>query len=254
MGYSYTASTWICSSVLWTRLIGLFLAFNESSTDRYRCRCNLGFSIFSAQVLQILSWSLTLSMLYRLRNKFVRKLPWILRSWWIFSFLDNMIKIGLEIHKRSSSSSSSSSSPTVEQHIDYSNLIPCFYMFWFSIRGTTGITITLIESPDISEPLLPNQTQFNPESSSVSKSPYAKASLLQLITFSWLNPLVLNQVPELDTGDSAEFLSHSLGEIMRRSREKGRFDTSLLYRSIFLFFRKKAIINAIFSIVSVGAD
>ncbi|KMZ58299.1 Multidrug resistance protein ABC transporter family [Zostera marina] len=259
LGYSYTASIWICLFILWARLFRLFLTCKESSTERHRRSCNFKISFFSDQVLQILSWSLTFYMLYRLRNKSERKLPWVLRSWWIFNFLDSMIHVGFEIYRRSSPS-------TVEQYFDYSNLIPCIYMFWFSIRGTTGVTITFIGSSDSSEPFLPKQykTQSDPDSSSpsASKCLYGEASLLQLITFSWLNPLfsvgykkplVLNQIPELHAGESAEFLSRSFGEIMSRTKQEGSLGSSLMYRSIFLFIRKKIIINTIFALVSTGA-
>ncbi|KMZ62871.1 hypothetical protein ZOSMA_43G00530 [Zostera marina] len=94
-----------------------------------------------------------------------------------------MIHVGFEIHRRSSPS-------TVEQYFDYSNLIPCIYMFWFSIRGTTGVTIAFIGSSDSSDPFIPKQYSPDSSSPSVSKCLYGEASLLQLITFSWLNPLL----------------------------------------------------------------
>uniref|UniRef100_A0A7N2LEH7 ABC-type xenobiotic transporter n=1 Tax=Quercus lobata TaxID=97700 RepID=A0A7N2LEH7_QUELO len=89
-----------------------------------------------------------------------------------------------------------------------------------------------------------------------------KATLVQLITFSWLNPLFAvgfkkpleqEEIPDVDIKDSARFLSHSFDESLKQVREKDGTTNPSIYKAIFLFIRKKVAINALFAVVSAVA-
>ena len=78
--------------------------------------------------------------------------------------------------------------------------------------------------------------------------PYGKASLPQLVTFSWLNPLFVlgkqkpleqAEVLDVEIKDSAEFLSHLSDDYLMNVKEKYGLRNSSVYRLIFIFIRKK---------------
>ncbi|KAI6706349.1 hypothetical protein NL676_009311 [Syzygium grande] len=111
------------------------------------------------------------------------------------------------------------------------------------------------------EPLLSEKVEKHSESKR--ESPYGKATLLQLITFSWLNPLFAagfkkpleqNDVPNLDIKDSAAFISHCFSDCLKQEKDKDRAKNPSIYKAIFFFIRKKAAINALFAVLNAGAS
>ncbi|CAL9134066.1 unnamed protein product [Musa acuminata var. zebrina] len=120
-----------------------------------------------------------------------------------------------------------------------------------------------IDSNSLKEPLLQVQTSKETHAENKRSSLYGSASLVQLVTFSWLNPLLAtgkrkpleqNEVPDIDKNDCAEFLSHSFNCCLNNVKERYGLRTSSIYRAIFLFIWKKAAVNASFAVAAAGAS
>ncbi|KAF8667250.1 hypothetical protein HU200_052916 [Digitaria exilis] len=92
---------------------------------------------------------------------------------------------------------------------------------------------------------------------------YGKASTLDLITFSWMNPVIAtgyrkplekNDVPDIDRKDLTEFLSYSFQKIRDDVESRHGLSISSFYTAMFLFARRKVMINAGFAMLSVIAS
>ncbi|GJN00792.1 hypothetical protein PR202_ga17999 [Eleusine coracana subsp. coracana] len=125
-------------------------------------------------------------------------------------------------------------------------------------RGKTGITLT---DNSITETLLSSSEEQQAEAKR--PCPYGRASLLELVTFSWMNPvfatgykkpLEKNDVPAIDDKDSAKLLSDSFQNIIDDVEHRHGLSTSSIYIAIFLFIRQKAMINAGFAVLKAGAS
>jgi ABC-type multidrug transport system fused ATPase/permease subunit len=132
------------------------------------------------------------------------------------------------------------------------------YLFATSIKGKTGI---IMVQNDMIEPLLPSLVEEKRENKKGSF--YGNASLIQLVTFSWMNPLFAkgykkplerDDVPELYEKDASEFVSSSFGNILNNVKERQGSSTKAVYKAIFLFVRKKLMINACFAVASASAS
>ncbi|KAI4370857.1 hypothetical protein MLD38_019158 [Melastoma candidum] len=116
------------------------------------------------------------------------------------------------------------------------------------------------EENGTSEPLLGEKKEKHAVPERI--SPYSKATLLQLVTFSWLNPLFAvgakkpleqDDVPDVDLLDSAGYLSQNLSDCIKQVKSKGR-QGNPLYKAMVLFVRRKVAINALFAIVCASAS
>ncbi|MQM17648.1 hypothetical protein Taro_050624 [Colocasia esculenta] len=144
--------------------------------------------------------------------------------------------------------------PMVQEYAGILSLLASMYLFLISIRGHTGISFS---TDSIMEPLLQKDTEKHAEGKR--QSLYSRATLVQIATFSWLNPLFAagirkpleqEEVPDIDVEDKAAFLSHSFGDCLNGVR----LQNSSIYRAIFLFIRKKAAVNAAFAVASACAS
>ncbi|KAI6706348.1 hypothetical protein NL676_009310 [Syzygium grande] len=206
-------------------------------------------------MMQVVSWTVTLIVLYKIRREKYKKFPWILRAWWMCNFLLSVFCTTLDINFVI----------TYHSHLrtrDFANfmcLLASAGLFSISICGKTGMVFSYANG--MREPLLSEKVEKNSESER--ESPYGKATLLQLITFSWLNPLFAvgfkkpleqNDVPDLDINDSAAFVSRSFSECLKQVKNKDGAKNPSIYKAIFFFIRKKAAINALFAVLSAGAS
>ncbi|KAL0374187.1 UNVERIFIED_CONTAM: ABC transporter C family member 9 [Sesamum radiatum] len=116
-------------------------------------------------------------------------------------------------------------------------------------------------SDNITEPLLNGKNEKHAEGKR--DSPYGRATLIQLVTFSWLNPLFefgfrkpldQDEVPDVDIKDSASFLSHEFDQCLKYVKETDGTATPSIYKAIYIFARKKAAINALFAVTSAGTS
>ncbi|OMO90148.1 hypothetical protein COLO4_19316 [Corchorus olitorius] len=189
-----------------------------------------------------------------LKQKHIRY-PWILRAWWICSFLLSIIRTVVDTY----STTAEDGHLKMLDYADFISLLPSFLLLVLSIRGQTDLVF--IDSNDIAEPLLSEKSDKNVKRKR--ESPYGRATLLQLITFSWLNPLFSvgykkpleqDEIPDVDIKDSAEFDSFAFDQNLKQIREEDGMTNPSIYKAIFLFIRKKAAINALFAVISAGAS
>ncbi|KAI3842341.1 hypothetical protein MKW98_026131 [Papaver atlanticum] len=253
LGFDYRAT--VGCSVLQT---GVHLLMLLRMLNGYEVLCKSKFLVFGQEILQVVSCSITLLMVLNLRQSRSLKLPWVLRAWWISSFLLSVIHAVLDTHNILINHKS----PGVGSYIDFLGLIASAYLIGVSVRGTTGISFITNSN---TEPLL-RKTEKHSEGKREKESPYSKATLLELITFSWLTPLfkagykkALEQddIPDIDIKDSAEFLSHLFSDSLRQVKERDHSTNNVnpsIYKAIFLLIRKKAAVNVVFAVVNAGAS
>lgn len=249
-GTSYKVS--IISSILMLVTQAVTLLMWKRKTGS---RCGSEATVLSSSIMQVLSWTVTLILLYRMRNTRQIKFPWILRFWWTCSFLLSLARTMIDAHWMVTHHDQLG----VQEYDDVVSFAASVFLLVLSIRGTTGAVFGADE--DITSPLLSDKTD---KFSQVKReNPYGNATLIQLVTFSWLNPLFefgfkkpldQEEVPDVDIKDSAAFLSQDFDECLKRVKERDGTDIPSIYKAIYIFARKKAAINALFAIVSAGAS
>ncbi|XP_038683758.1 putative ABC transporter C family member 15 [Tripterygium wilfordii] len=250
-GFSYKATLVSSTVLLGTHCLMLLMLLNGSEIHHCKARVKT----FSSEIMQVVSWAITLIALYCIRKNKNKKFPWILRAWWVCSFLLHLICTSLDTYVRGANREPLQ----IQDYADFICLPASIFLLGISIRGKTGIV--LVASNGITQPLLVEKT--DKDSASKKKSSYGKATLLQLITFAWLNPLFAvgikkpleqNDIPDVDVKDSAEFLSRSFTGDLNKVKEKDQTTNPSIYRAILFFITKKAAINAIFAVVSASAS
>ncbi|XP_075643517.1 putative ABC transporter C family member 15 isoform X2 [Castanea sativa] len=247
---AYIASI-ICSCLLLgIHFLMLMMLLNGSGTQ-----CNSETRAFSSEIMQVLSWAITLVTVYIIPNKKNIKFPWLLRAWWLCSFLLSIICTALDTHFRVINHGKLG----VRDYADFLGLLASTCLLVISIRGKTGIIFSVPNG--IAEPLLNGKTDEHSEYKRVSL--YGQATLVQLVTFSWLNPLFAvgfkkpleqEEIPDVDIKDSARFLSHSFNESLKQVKERDGTTNPSIYKAIYLYTRKKAAINALFAVINAAAS
>ncbi|KAK3430194.1 hypothetical protein EUGRSUZ_E01721, partial [Eucalyptus grandis] len=243
-------SSIVCTAlVLGTHLLMLSMLVNGNDAT-----CRSKTQAFSSAIMQVVSWAVTLIVLYKIRREKYMKFPWILRAWWMCNFLLSLFCTTLNINYIIKSHSHL----RTRDLANFMCLLASTGLFSISICGKTGMVFS--HADGMREPLLSEKVKKHSESKR--ESPYGKATLLQLITFSWLNPLFAvgikkpleqNDVPDLDIKDSAAFSSHSFSNCIKQVKDNDGAKNPSIYKAIFFFIRKKAAINALFAVVGAGA-
>ncbi|EEF27679.1 multidrug resistance-associated protein 2, 6 (mrp2, 6), abc-transoprter, putative, partial [Ricinus communis] len=232
----------VCSTlVLGVHFSQLLMLVNGQETQ---CKSK-GVSL-SSQIMQVASSTITVIAVFRILNP---KVPWILRVWWVCSFLLFLTRTFLDTYLRNAKHERLGA----RDYTDFLAVLSSTFLLGVSLHGKTGI---VFHSPNATtQPLL---VQGNER-----ESPYGKATLLQLITFSWLNPLFAfgikkpleqDEIPDVDIKDSAGFLSPAFDQCLDQVKEKDRTTSPSIYKAIFFFIRKKAAINALFAVTNAGAS
>ncbi|OVA14831.1 ABC transporter [Macleaya cordata] len=248
LGFSYKATVGCSVLLLGSHFLMLLMLLNGEEA-----LCKSKISVLSEETLQVMLFLVTLLLVFNLWKSRSLKLPWILRAWWISSFLLSVIHTILDAHYILTNHRS----PGLRDYANFLSLIASTYLLGVSVRGTTGISFL---AGSITDPLL-NKTGNNSEGKK--ESPYGRATLLQLITFSWLNPLFKvgykkpldqDEIPDIDIKDSARFLSHSFDDSVKHVKERHHTRNPSIYMAIFLLIRKKAAINALFAMINAGAS
>ncbi|CAI9103406.1 OLC1v1001875C1 [Oldenlandia corymbosa var. corymbosa] len=247
---SYKLSV-VCSVLLFgTHFLMLLML---QSDDAGRCEVKVPY--FTSDTMHIICWAASLAMLYNImRDKHV-KLPWVLRFWWISSFLLSFASAVLD----GSHVIYSHENLKGKDFTDLLNLLASSGLFVLSIKGKTGIVFV---APDgITTPLLKEKVQKDLEGNP--ESLYGKATFLQLITFSWLNPLFeigykkpLNQedVPDVDLSHSAHTLSPCFGDCLDRVKRKDGTTKPSIYKALYIYGRKKAATNAFLAGIAAASS
>ncbi|XP_042484429.1 putative ABC transporter C family member 15 isoform X1 [Macadamia integrifolia] len=247
-GLIYKANVGCSILLLGSHLLIILMLLNGSGT-----RCKSKMSVFLKEIMQVLSWLISLLAAINTRKASSPKLPWFLRAWWICSFSLSIIFTALDIQYILINKEY----PGVGDYIDFFSLLASTYLLGISIKGTTGISFF---ENGITDPLLNGKTE---RKEGKKDSPYGHATLLQLITFSWLNPLFSvgfkkpleqDDIPDIDVKDSARFVSQSFSDCINHVKERDSTTNPSIYKAIILFIRKKAAINALFAVISAGAS
>lgn len=249
LGITYQVSKWCCSLVLASHLAGLLLfLFHE-----HKSHCNYMLSVL-AGITEIVAWTVMMVAIFSFQKSTLVQLPGIIRLWWTTSFFQSVVCASFTVH----SAFQREIEIGLEEYIGLLSLLACAYLSAISIWGTRWIGVS---TSSTTEPLLRPSTEKQVERER--DSPYGKASLPQLVTFSWLNPLFVlgkqkpldqAEIPDIDIRDSAEFLSKSFDDYLTSVKEKDGLQNSSIYRTMFIFIRKKAVINACFAVVSAAAS
>lgn len=238
-----------CCSVMWASNIVRILLLLQR---KYRCHCRSMILVLASEA-QATSSLIVLVAVSNFQKSRIMKLPWILRSWWISTFLQSFTCVALDIQF----SRIFTMLPGILECTDMLNLLACTYLFAISIRGETGISFS---SYSFAEPLMQSSAKAQAEGK---RSPHRRVIVTKCIPFSWLNPLLSmvtqkhsrpNEMLDVDIKDSAEFVSHLFDNYLDIAKKgHDRFHSSI-YLAIFLFARKKATMNALFAVVSALAS
>ncbi|GMP42463.1 hypothetical protein CsSME_00012207 [Camellia sinensis var. sinensis] len=249
-GLSYKVS--IACSIL---LLGTHIMMLLTLQHRREAQCKSEVTFLSSEIMQVIILAITLFALYKIPNRKYIKFPWILRTWWACSFLLSLVRTALDAHFMIINHDHL----RVRNFADFLGLLASTCLLGISIRGKTGIVFDIPNG--FTDPLLNGKDEKHSESKR--NCLYGKATLFQLVTFSWLNPLfaigikkTLNQddIPDVDTKDSAHFLSPSFDEILKHVKERDGTEMPSIYRTMFVFIRKKATINAFLAVISAAAS
>jgi ATP-binding cassette subfamily C (CFTR/MRP) protein 1 len=249
LGISYKACKACCLLILGSHVLrAVFLQLHERISD---CKYP---PFILCEGLQVLSWIILSILVFSFQKTKSAKLPMVIRSWWIFSFLQSATTVVIDLR----SILATHDDIRFEEWIDLFMLVVCTYLFAVSARGKTGITFT---DSSVTEPLL--NPSVGQQAEAKRPCPYGRANILELVTFSWMNPvfsigykkpLEKNEVPDVDGKDAAEFLSDSFKNIIDDVERGHGLSTSSIYRAMFLLIRRKAMINAGFAVLSASAS
>nr|XP_027106664.1 putative ABC transporter C family member 15 isoform X2 [Coffea arabica] len=250
VGLSYKL-TLVCSILLLgAHFLELLMLQSNNSAH-----CALEVPNYASETMQLISWSISLILQYKiLRDKQVR-LPWIIRIWWISSFLISLASAAID----GNYIIINHEGLKVQSYADALNLLASAFLLVISIRGRTGIVLDIPNG--ITAPLLNGKSEKHLEGKQ--DCPYGRATLLQLVTFSWLNPLFevgikkpldQDEVPEVDFRDSAHYLSRSFDDCLEHVRKKDGTANPSIYKAIYIFAWKKAAINALFAVISASSS
>lgn len=240
-----------CSLALMGAHISVLLTYLNGSATY----CTSRVFAFSSETLQVVFWAASSIAVYKVFKNELIKFSWLLRAWWLWSFIMSVIRLALDTHLRITNHGELG----LRDYADFFKLLISTGLFVISIRGKTGKAPPV--SSSFTEPFLNGKSDEQTENKR--ESPYGKASLLQLITFSWLNPLFAvgfkkpldqKEIPDLDIKDSAAFLSSSFDESLKYVKEEDGTTNPSIYRTIFTFVWRKAAINACFAVICAGAS
>ncbi|KAL0410807.1 UNVERIFIED_CONTAM: ABC transporter C family member 9 [Sesamum latifolium] len=249
-GLSFKLSI-VCSVLMLGAHVAVLLILQRKTGTQ--CRSKV--SVLSSRIMQVISWVITLIVLNKIRKGKYIKFPWILRFWWTSSFLLSLARAMIDAHCVITNNGQLG----LQEYADIISFLASVCLLVVSIRGKTGMGFSI--SDDITEPLLNGKNEKHAEGKR--DSPYGRATLIQLVTFSWLNPLFefgfrkpldQDEVPDVDIKDSASFLSHEFDQCLEHVKETDGTATPSIYKAIYIFARKKAAINALFAVTSAGTS
>ncbi|XP_023539249.1 putative ABC transporter C family member 15 isoform X2 [Cucurbita pepo subsp. pepo] len=214
-------------------------------------RCRVEISVFSSEIIHVVAWGVAVVAVCGIvRNKSV-KYPWLLRGWWICSFFLSIIRVALY---EKFGDGNQVRAYTYAQLVCF---LPLIFLLALSVYGKTGIVFVVHNG--LADPLLHENGSEHEEDKR--DSAYERATLLQLVTFSWLNPLFAlgykrrlehEDIPDVCRNDSAKLVSNAFTEKLDFVMKKNGGVDASIYKAIYLFCRKKAAINAGLAVLSAA--
>lgn len=245
---SYNISLLCSVSILGTHCFILLMLFRDSAVSR----CDSSVSVFSAEISQAFSWLIVSVAVVKIKERRLVKFPWMLRSWWLCSFV---LSFAFDAHFITAKHEPLG----FQDYADLIGLLASLFLLAVSIRGNTGFR--LLESSETTEPLLLGGQREQKNKDPSSFSPYGNATLFQRITFSWINPLFSlgykrplgkGDVPNIADKDSAQYCSKAFEQKLKTTREKEGPGKAFFYKSVLRYVWKKAAINAVFAVINAS--
>ncbi|GAB4844225.1 ATP-binding cassette sub- C member 9 [Ancistrocladus abbreviatus] len=246
----YSKVSILCSIILLgTHFTTLLMLVNGSATSCHTRK------VLIAEITQVLLWAIATTVVSLILAKNHSEFPGILRIWWLCNFFLSAMYIALDAH----SVIVNHGQLRILHCADFLSLLACTCLLVISIRRR--ISKVSNHGNGLTEPLLNGDIEKH--SRGKRESLYGKATFLQLITFSWLNPLFVigykkpleqDEIPDIDGKDSAGFLSSVFYESLKHVKDRDGTINPSVYKAIYLFVRKKAAINALFAVISAVAS
>lgn len=195
---------------------------------------------------QGLAWFLLSFSALHCKFKLSEKFPFLLRVWWVVSFLICLCALYVDGRGLLVDGSKHFCSHVVA---NFAATPALAFLCFVAIRGVTGIQVC--RNSDLQEPLL-----LEEEAGCLKVTPYADAGLFSLVTLSWLNPLLsigakrpleLKDIPLLAPKDRAKTNYKVLNSNWEKLKAENPSKTPSLALAILKSFWNEAALNAVFA-------
>ncbi|KAH9291892.1 hypothetical protein KI387_042919, partial [Taxus chinensis] len=197
-------------------------------------------------IVQAMAWAIISAYAYySLTKESKERLPILLRMWWILSFILYAFFFYLNIEEFKK-----------QKHITLSVVVEVLALFlsallcYASFHGTPGEGFS---TPSIKEPLL-SDIRENSENDKLKITPYATASFLSRLSFSWMKPLLevghkkplgIDDVPQVADEHRAEQIYHKFGNQLD---SKG--SATSIAKMLFLILQKDVLFAAFVALLA----
>ncbi|KAH9331210.1 hypothetical protein KI387_003318, partial [Taxus chinensis] len=196
--------------------------------------------------VQAMAWAIISAYAYySLTKESKERLPILLRMWWILSFILYAFFFYLNIEEFKK-----------QRHITLSVVVEVLALFlsaflcYASFHGTTGEGFS---TPSIEEPLL-SDIRENSENVKLKITPYATASFLSRLSFSWMKPLLevghkkplgIDDVPQVADEHRAEQIYHKF-----RNQLDIKGSATSIAKMLFLILQKDVLFAAFLALLT----
>ncbi|KAH9785137.1 ABC transporter C family member 13 [Citrus sinensis] len=206
----------------------------------------VGWSALCLPAVQGLAWFLLSFSALHCKFKLSEKFPFLLRVWWVVSFLICLCALYVDGRGLLVDGSKHLCSHVVA---NFAATPALAFLCFVAIRGVTGLQVC--RNSDLQEPLL-----LEEEAGCLKVTPYGDAGLFSLVTLSWLNPLLsigakrpleLKDIPLLAPKDRAKTNYKALNSNWEKLKAENPTKTPSLALAILKSFWKEAALNAVFA-------
>ncbi|XP_057483297.1 ABC transporter C family member 5-like [Actinidia eriantha] len=243
---SYRASLFCCFYVLFLQL--LVLGFDGFSLIRNASHGHkdTNWALIVLPASQGLAWSVLSFSALHCKFKVCEKYPFLLRVWWVVSFLTCLCTLYADGKEFIIEGSKHLSSHVLANLAATPALA---FLCFVAIRGVTGIQVC--RNSDLHEPLL-----LEEEAGCLNITPYSSAGLFSVVTLSWLNPLLsigakrpleLRDIPLLAPKDRSKTNYKILNANWEKLKAENPLKQPSLGWAILKSFWREAACNAIFA-------
>ncbi|CAN8259535.1 unnamed protein product [Cochlearia groenlandica] len=203
-------------------------------------------------LLNALTWgtiSINLRGLYTYSHE--GRLPLMLGVWWVFYFLVSCYRLVLDLvlfKKQGFVSVHIITSYAVSVFVTF---VLCCSFLWKKIEGERRINL-------VEEPLLTSADTSENESYDEVTTPFSKAGILSLMSFSWMSPLIAlgnekiidnKDVPQVDSSDRAENLFRLFRSKLEWDDGERRITMFKLIKALFLTVWQDIALSTLFAFV-----
>ncbi|WOL10653.1 hypothetical protein Cni_G19412 [Canna indica] len=204
------------------------------------------YTLFYLPAIQALAWLVLGSLVFHCKFKALTKFPFLIRLWWLLSFIFSLY-IGYLDTKQLVAKSISLTSHILANYTAFPALA---FLLIASVRGVTSVE-PCGDHRDLREPLL-----IEEEAGCHRVTPYSEAGLFSLATLSWIDsllslgakrPLELQDIPLLSKRDRSKTCYKILNSNWERLKSEGPEKQRSLAFAIFRSFWKEAAFNALFA-------